>query len=591
MYEKARVPVSSAGSMRGAVSRVRSSDIVIPLNIQAIKKDTGPDLMVGGQDPDLILQYSASDSEAGETDTCSDIALPMRPSYLNALFNNSILNSSDNDAMSRSSTVATQLSSATTATLQSLVPAKEQVILLADASSGWLTLLHDVFPIMTDIKSGVEILSRYDDVLRPTANTLTVASWLLIVAITAQHSAGSQHQIIVRNRRPMNGPAYSRMVAESVERSAVTRDQLMTSVDGIATMALLVRLHLTHGNFVQAFLLLRRALAIAELLGLPRARPRSLLWQQICAAERFQNMLLGFPSVTQNYDLGQSEPVFVNGKVVPPNFVLQLSNLALDMNGPGELRNQSTSLTELQLAISKREGDLHDLASQMPEAWWSDESTFSLSNRLMRQFYYYVTLRLHLPLVLQQDLSEQGLRSRAACIGACRTLLQGYIDVYPLILKGYFIQRIMDLQIFAAAVVLLLTDHSCIAYDCDKGARSDAPSVSMKLITDVVQAMEHQSENPRSDIADQTLRAIQTLTDLLGASRSNTVPSDTILHVPLLGKLHIRRETESEVPPILGSPIPDFDMTDMDIDQVATSNFNWSIEQAYDLLFYTATQS
>lgn len=302
-------------------------------------------------------------------------------------------------------------------------------------------------------------------------------------------------------------------------------------------------------------------------------------------------MLLGFPSVTQNYDLGQSEPVFVNGKVVPPNFVLRLSNLALDMNGPGELRNQSTSLTELQLAISKREGDLHDLASQMPEAWWSDESTFSLSNRLMRQFYYYVTLRLHLPLVLQQDLSEQGLRSRAACIGACRILLQGYIDVYPLILKGYFIQRIMDLQIFAAAVVLLLTDHSCIAYDYDKGARSDAPSVSMKLITDVVQAMEHQSENPRSDIADQTLRAIQTLTDLLGASRSNTVQGDTVLHVPLLGKLHIRRKTESEVPLTLGSPIPDFDMTDMDIDQVATSNFNWSIEQAYDLLFYTATQS
>jgi hypothetical protein len=195
-----------------------------------------------GTDPDLILQYSASDSEAGETDTCSDIALPMRPSYLNALFNNSILNSSDNDAMSRSSTVATQLSSATTAALQSLVPVKEQVILLADASSGWLTLLHDVFPIMTDIKSGVEIVSRYDDVLRPTAKTLTVASWLLIVAITAQHSAGSQHQIIVRNRGPMNGPAYSRMVAESVERTAVTRDQSMTSVDGIATMALLVRL-------------------------------------------------------------------------------------------------------------------------------------------------------------------------------------------------------------------------------------------------------------------------------------------------------------------------------------------------------------
>ncbi|ETS73351.1 hypothetical protein PFICI_14956 [Pestalotiopsis fici W106-1] len=553
--------------------------------VQALQQPTA------GTISDLSLEYSASDSEAGETDTCSDIAIPTQPSYLNALFNNSILNSTENDATGRSNPTSSQFSHTIRVALQSLVPSKGNVISLAETSSGWLSLLHDIFPIMTDIKSGYDILSRHDEVLRPTANPLTVASWLLIVAITAQHNAGPRHQITLRNKKPLNGPRYSRLVAESVERTIIVRDQLMISVEGIATMTLLVRLHLTHGNFVQAFLLLRRALAIAELLGLPWATPRCLLWQHICTAERFQNMLLGFPSVTQHYGLGQLEPVLVDGKIVPPNFLLRLSSLALDINGPSDLRNHSTSLSEIQSAITKRDRDLKDLINQMPDNWWSDEATLSLSDRLIKHIYHYMTLRLHLPLLLRQDVSERGLQSRAACIDACRALLQGYIDVYPLILEGYFIQRILDLQIFTGAIVLLLADHSCGVHNHDKGATTDMPSVSMKLIANVVQAIEHHSENPRSDIAEQTLGAIQTLTELLGTDDSDALQGDTVLHVPLLGKLHVRRKTESEASIDFDPSIPDFDMAGMDIDQVATSNFNWSIEQAYDLLFYTATQS
>lgn len=133
--------------------------------------------------PDLASQYSPSQSEAGETDTCSEFAIPTQPSYLNALFNNSILNSSDSYPKSGSSSVSLQLSRTTRAALQSLIPDRETVILLAKISSGWLSVLHDIFPIMTDIKSGVDIIARYEEILQPTANPLTVASWLLVVAV------------------------------------------------------------------------------------------------------------------------------------------------------------------------------------------------------------------------------------------------------------------------------------------------------------------------------------------------------------------------------------------------------------------------
>lgn len=196
----------------------------------------------GSTDPGLASQYSASNSEAGETDTCSEIAIPTQPSYLNALFNNSILNSSDSHPKSGSSSVSLQLSRTTRAALQSLIPDRESIISLAKTSSGWLSVLHDMFPIMTDIKSGVDIVARYEEVLQPTANPLTVASWLLVVAVTAQHSVGPHHQVKVRNRPPLTGPGYSRLVADSVERIIITRDQAVTSIEGIAPMTLLVRL-------------------------------------------------------------------------------------------------------------------------------------------------------------------------------------------------------------------------------------------------------------------------------------------------------------------------------------------------------------
>lgn len=311
-------------------------------------------------------------------------------------------------------------------------------------------------------------------------------------------------------------------------------------------------------------------------------------------------MLLGLPSMTQHYDLGKSEPVWIDGKIVPCNFLVRLSSLALDMNGPGDLRNHSLSLPELQDVIAERESNLRDLASQIPDTWWSNDPKSTLSDQLMKYFYHYLTLRLHLPLFLRRDVSERGLESRRACVGACQALLQGYIDVYPMILEGYFIQRAMDLQFFAAAVVLLLADHSCAVSDEDEGAlETGASSVSTKLIADVLRVLEQHSPNPRSDIADQTIRAIHTLKLLLGAETSNDGPVDAVLHVPLLGKLYARRRTEPEVqipararvpslPALRGDSI--FGMADMAIDQVASSNFDWSIDEDFTFLYYSAPQ-
>lgn len=351
---------------------------------------------------------------------------------------------------------------------------------------------------------------------------------------------------------------------------------------------------------MQAFLLLRRTLSIAELLGLPSSSPRSLLWQHICTAERIQNMLLGFPSMTQHYDLGKSESVWIDGKIVPCNFLVRLSNLALVMNGPGDLKNHSISLPELQDVIAEREANLQDLISPIPDTWWSIDPRSTLSDRLMKYFYHYITLRLHLPLFLRRDASERGMESRRACIAACQALLQGYIDVYPLILEGYFIQRAMDLQFFTAAVVLLLADHSCVVSEQDEEAiETSISSLSMELGADVIRVLEQHSPNPRSDIADQTIRAIHTLKVLLGAETSNDGPIDAVLHVPLLGKLHARRRTEPEaqipararvpsLPSLRGDSI--FGMGDMEIDQVASSNFDWSVDEAFTFLYYSAPQ-
>lgn len=96
---------------------------------------------------------------------------------------------------------------------------------------------------------------------------------------------------------------------QAVEHTIVAHTGLASTIEGISTTVLYLRLQLGFGAVKTLWLTLRRTIAIAELIGLPRAwyhRPmphaettlidgvtdKIALWESICATDRLASMMV-----------------------------------------------------------------------------------------------------------------------------------------------------------------------------------------------------------------------------------------------------------------------------------------------------------
>ncbi|KAI1866399.1 hypothetical protein JX265_007700 [Neoarthrinium moseri] len=569
-------------------------------SVQALEeKQNGAPQLSNEVSPASISYEDAAGSDMSESEaSIPDAAISTQPTYLGALFNNSLISSVNeiNDDPGRNQPPS-QLADTARALLRPLIPRKEDLAVIASRATGWLTVLNDILPIDSAVKSGDEMLARYDEVNRVTADPFTLASWLMMVALSAEHNPS----IVLRTGLPGNGcragSEYSRPVVDAVERAIISCDRLMTTVEGIEVAILLVRLHMTRGNFKKGFLTLRRALAVAELLGLPRMvnGPKAALWRFLCIAERFQSMVLAFPSATRYYGVQKSATLFDDGgHLVPREFLFRLSDIAVNLGGPGDLHNNSPSLEELQNTVEKLDRDILALAALAPPTWWTGTRYLTPPERFMQYLYYYIRIRIHLPLVLLRNTSDQSRQSQSMCIENCRALLEAYLGLYTLLPEGNFIHWVMDLQTYTASVVLVLANHAAFSSDSEQRVSGGPqPPADRDLLARVLNAMEQNLSESGPDISKQAITSIRALTQLLEKGDAASDLGDMMLSVPLLGKLHVRRKRASESQGIPEEAIqgnPALSLPDDVFQDFETAPFSWSVEEAYDLFFYEPTQ-
>ena len=270
---------------------------------------------------------------------------------------------------------------------------------------------------------------------------------------------------------PLNNLEESYLAA--AESLLAADDGPAGTLGGLECMILLSDFYINRGCLRKVWLILRRAVSLAQLLGLQRRTDadihserslrRTAIWSQLWQRDRGVSLILGMPYAT------------LDSQIFPLSSRNDDSNLQSHERFLRDLgivmghiidRDQNTNGTTYSTTL-KIEEELEQCQSIMPAAWWDftprpDTPTDLLANTFVAKMRYYTVRRLlHLPFLLHALENEKYKSSRLAVLQSSRAMISIYNvlrDEERPILK---ICEMVDFQVFASAMTLLVSLLAC----------------------------------------------------------------------------------------------------------------------------------
>jgi hypothetical protein len=315
------------------------------------------------------------------------------------------------------------------------------------------------------------------------------------------------------------------------------------------------------GFFKKAWISLRRTIAIAELIGLPRAA-RSIklstksgasqdqsnntfkvqLWETICSADRLLGMILNLPADTRWTTQIRTQEVLVNGAVQPRAYMSRLVDIASKIKSLDDLNLAHMPSSALSASTDEIIMELRTLYRQAPESWWERDTKSIQPEHIMQFLHHYIVLRTYLPLAMRQNSGHEYFDGWPSCIDACHSVVQRYLVIRRVLPPGFFLSGI---QVFTATVVLILISHSSLSIK--ELHMHTSKSIIEQDVRDVIQLMHDRSTScsAGSRFAQIGVSSLRSLNDVLRDDGSRTTDNEqvhlSVLDVPLLGRVHIRR--------------------------------------------------
>lgn len=198
-------------------------------------------------EPTPALAASSPDIyESDDDSTMSDVLATEPPSHMRSLFQNDWL-SVDTDRQNeqlhdRKARAFAHLLDAARHALQKLIPSKYEVSQITRSASRWLDLLHTLLPQPFAVNSQQEIVECYEEMCKPDTDAISLATWLMTIAITVQQIPQEHDSPSTRLDGRQKYSRFSRVVSEIVESTLLSYDRLICTVEGLGMAMHFVRL-------------------------------------------------------------------------------------------------------------------------------------------------------------------------------------------------------------------------------------------------------------------------------------------------------------------------------------------------------------
>ena len=316
------------------------------------------------------------------------------------------------------------------------------------------------------------------------------------------------------------------------------------------------------------WLKLRHIIALAELVGLPRAAQRAeipdglspslsefmrtasrtdsaaVLWKSICTIDRFIGTMFNLPLGTTAYPFQLPKRIVSDeGKVYTPSFMAHLANIGCRIQEIDDAYISQASETDLFEKVFRADQELQSLRNSTPQDWWALTPGCSLADHLVQYWFHYFTARTHLQLALRSRSDSQHTYSYISCSHACRAMASRYVNLRGLLPGAFFAGRVLDLQAFTAAIFLLYNSKRPTPQQ-GLSVQDHGDQPATMLVQRIVETMDSVAKEPSGDFGKQAATAIRALRSLL--ERPGKPDSQNLtLRVPMLGKINVNRHTQA----------------------------------------------
>ncbi|KAI9810453.1 MAG: hypothetical protein M1827_006229 [Pycnora praestabilis] len=342
--------------------------------------------------------------------------------------------------------------------LLALLPSLTDLRTILGSKSTWWERWRLLFPEIV-VEDGQQTLLEY--VLSATRqdNPAIVGIGILCVGLSIRQLRLGDEESLNLKRSPKDVLEHYMAVLDHL---IISDDEYTASCEGIELMILQAKTHVNLGQPRKGWLLIRRSISLAQLIGLrPAMQPndqgaaaarRVNTWWALYSVDRYISLLLGLPhAMTDEPEVGegpyatQKKLSIIVGRVIN--------------------RNQATSTPSLASTLDIDQ-QLEDLVKSAPEQWWSIPTSQSLTSVSIEvsagitatHFWYCQTKAfLHLPFMLQSATDRRYDYNRHACLDASRKMVQLYHALRLDDGGAFFMCKIMDFQAFTAAMLLLLS--------------------------------------------------------------------------------------------------------------------------------------
>ncbi|KAI0104459.1 hypothetical protein F4814DRAFT_430836 [Daldinia grandis] len=272
------------------------------------------------------------------------------------------------------------------------------------------------------------------------AHPVTVARHMLMFSITLQTPSSES---LFGLSEPHN--VLMRRLTAAAKTWVTTKEEMHGTLEGLICIILEGIFEMNCGNLRRAWAVYRRAMTVAQLMGLHRSPMPPLkrldpelnadpkfIWFRIVHMDRYLSLLLGLPQGTSDKSIGamsslQHEPPmgkFERGLTVIASRILE--------------RNESPFVAGEMTTTQSIDSDLLSVSKSMPASFWRPANFHNLAlgspdtvletARLAAQVYYYgLVIQLHSPYMMRLGGNTEHEYSKVACVNASREIMTRFI--------------------------------------------------------------------------------------------------------------------------------------------------------------------
>ncbi len=434
--------------------------------------------------------------------------------------------------------------------LLNLLPAQDGLHAILESTTSWWDKWRLLFPEISVTEEQKTLKNHILWELKQDS-PVSIARGLICLGICIrQIRPGADQSSFHLSRSPKDTMDYYMTV---VDQLIIADDEYGGSCDCLELIVLVAKTHVNSGQPRKGWLLLRRGIALAQLIGLHPDRTmmversdssmgkRENAWWSLYMIDRYISLLLGLP-----YALSDSPAVKAASEKCTDATGKYQRQIAMIVGNIID-RNQTSSSPSLPLTL-EIDQNLENAARIMTDDWWDIESAQSAQAitvqesfcRKGTQLWHFQTKAfLHLPFMLQSATDRRYEYNRHACLDAARQMIHRY-HLFRLDDDGvYFTCKIMDFQVFNAVVLLQL---GLLGYGGTAAPR-DAGDGDLQLIDTTLGILRRASNaEPDDAMLSQSVEAVETLAafcseNAVGAGQR--AGKDCRIVIPYFGTINI----------------------------------------------------